>query len=72
MRRQIATLLPLALLGACATMTATPAEQRESCLRMERTMGLNIVYDHQQAKGMGIGAMNLMHERCRRTLGRNS
>jgi hypothetical protein len=64
-------LLASLLIAACATTAPeATAEERESCLRMERAMGLNSVYDHQQAKGMGIGAMNLIHERCRRILGR--
>jgi hypothetical protein len=60
-------LLPLTLLGACATVPPTSAEL-ESCRRMESEMGVGQVHDHNEMKGRGMNPMNLSHARCMQIL----
>ena len=60
-------LLPLALLGACATIPPTSA-QIASCKAMEDNMGLATPHDHNEMKGQGRNPMNLSHDRCLRIL----
>lgn len=60
-------LLPLTLLGACATVPPTSAEL-ESCRKMESEMGVGQVHDHGEMKGRGMNPMNLSHARCMQIL----
>lgn len=60
-------LLPMALLGACATIPPTSAEIA-SCQQMENSMGLATPHDHNEMKGRGINPMNLSHDRCQQIL----
>jgi hypothetical protein len=60
-------LLPLALLGACATIPPTSA-QIASCKAMEDNMRLATPHDHGEMKGQGRNSMNLSHERCLQNL----
>jgi hypothetical protein len=60
-------LLPLTLLGACATVPPTSAEL-ESCRKMESEMGVGQIHDHNEMKGRGINPMNLSHARCMQIL----
>ena len=63
-------LAPVALLSlrACVTTPEATAEERASCERMERSMGVHTTHDHQQMKGTGPNPMNLTHERCQQIL----
>ncbi|EXS68705.1 MULTISPECIES: hypothetical protein [unclassified Sphingobium] len=60
-------LVPLALLGACATVPPTPS-QVAACEEMERDMGLSTPHDHGEMKQQGRNPMNLSHDRCQQIL----
>lgn len=66
----ISIVLPLMMLAACATTNGASytAEERASCVEMERDMGTGTVHDHNAMKGMGMNPMNISHKRCQEIL----
>lgn len=66
----ISSVLPLMILAACATTNGASytAEERASCVEMEKDMGTATVHDHNAMKGMGMNPMNITHERCQEIL----
>lgn len=66
----ISSVLPLMMLAGCATTNggSYTAEERASCVEMEKDMGTGTVHDHNAMKGMGMNPMNITHERCQEIL----